>query len=205
MKKKMLAMLMITCVLVTVAGCTSAQETPTEADPGFEDIAPSFENSSDAGAPEESAQKENESSEDAESSDAESKEEAPAADVSGDTLADGKWSAYLNAAEKDQAGVVSEVGEPQTIVYEASIDGDVLKVTGVMGPDPYDPTAMTENKTYSLKLTDSTVYEMVGGDTGPEEVTKDKFAEYLKNCLSSGLGFYLDVKGGEVVKVTISA
>ena len=202
MKRKMLAVLMITCALATVVGCTSTQEASVE-EPGYEDIAPSFEDTSDSEDKEESAPSEDaESEENAETAET---EEAPVADVAGEAMEDGKWSAYLQASDKDKAGVVSEAGEPQTIVYAASIDGDVLKVSGVMGPELFDPTKMTENKEYTLKLTDSTVYEMSGGDTGPETVTKDKFAEYLTSCIDSGLLFNLEVKGGEVVSVKISA
>ena len=200
MKNKFLVMLMTGCVLAMAVGCTST-EAPA-ADPGFEEMAPEFatDESEAQAAPE---QKEA----------VEETTEEPAAEASKETqqsassdIADGTWSAYLDNTRKDDAGKVGEVGEPMSIIYDGGLEGDELTVVGVLAPDPYDPTGFTADGSHVLKLNDSTVYEMRGGDTGPETVTKDKFGEHFKNCLGSGgLAFEVEIEGGAVKKVSISA
>ncbi|RKM56443.1 hypothetical protein D6853_06555 [Butyrivibrio sp. X503] len=199
MKNKLLVMMLTGCVLTMAVGCTSAEEPTVGTDTGFEEMAPEFatEETQEEAAPEENTET----------------SEEPAAEASEDTqqsassdIADGTWSAYLDNTRKDDAGKVGEAGEPMSIIYDGGVEGDVLNVVGVLGPDPYDPTGFTADGSHALKLTDSTEFVMSGGDTGPETVTKDEFGEHFKNCLGSGgLGFEVVIEGGAVKKVTISA
>ncbi|SFU34598.1 hypothetical protein [Butyrivibrio sp. INlla21] len=199
MKNKFLVALMTGCVLAMAVGCTSQEETATDA--GFEEMAPEF------ATDESQAQTESEPEETAEAPAEESKETAEDTQQSASSdIADGTWSAYLDNTRKDDAGKVGEVGEPMSIIYDGGLEGDVLSVVGVLAPDPYDPTGFTADGSHALKLTDSTEFVMSGGDTGPETVTKEEFGEHFKNCLGSGgLAFEVVIEGGAVKKVTISA
>jgi len=52
-------------------------------------------------------------------------------------------------------------------------------------------------------ITDQTVFQMIGGEDGPENVTKEDFAQYLKDCADSGLLLDIQVNGAQVVVAQI--
>ena len=52
-------------------------------------------------------------------------------------------------------------------------------------------------------VTDSTVFQMAGGEAGAEDVTKEEFAGYLKDCADSGLLLDIQVNGAQVVVAQI--
>ncbi len=202
MNRKILVMFMTSCVLAFSAGCTSQESAPV--DPGYEEIAPEFatnENEAQAAPEQETAEEKTEATAETSQSTTDETSQSAASDIS-----DGKWSAYLDSSRKDVAGKVGEAGEPQAIIYDGGVEGDQLTIVGVLAPDPYDPTGYTQDGAHVLKLDDSTSYIMSGGDEGPETVTKEEFGGYFKNCLNSGgLAFDIEVQGGVVKEVKISA
>ena len=44
---------------------------------------------------------------------------------------------------------------------------------------------------------------MIGGEDGPEDVTKEDFAQYLKDCSYSGLLLDIQVNGAQIVVAQI--
>ncbi len=117
-------------------------------------------------------------------------------------------SGYLRASDKDSAGVPDESGVLQAIIYEAYIEDDILTVKGVTNfrnDKDQDPVGMNDGDEAAFIITDQTVFQMVGGDEGPEDVTKEEFAQYLKDCADSGLLLDIQVSGAQVVVAQICA
>ena len=117
-------------------------------------------------------------------------------------------SGYLRASDKDAAGEPDEYGVLQAIIYEAYIEDDVLTVKGVTNfrnDKAQDPVGMNDVDEAAFIITDSTVFQMLGGDTGAEDVTKEQFAQYLKDCADTGLLLDIQVNGAQVVVAQICA
>ena len=111
-------------------------------------------------------------------------------------------SGYLRASDKDSAGEPDEYGVLQAVIYEAYIEDDVLTVKGVTNfrnDKAQDPVGMNDVDEAAFIVTDQTVFQMVGGDIGPEDVTKEDFAQYLKDCADTGLLLDIQVNGAQVV------
>jgi len=117
-------------------------------------------------------------------------------------------SGYLRASDKDSAGEPDESGVLQAIIYEAYIEDDILTVKGVTNfrnDKAQDPVGMNDVDEAAFIITDQTVFQMVGGEDGPEDVTKEEFAQYLKDCADSGLLLDIQVTGAQVVVAQICA
>ncbi len=117
-------------------------------------------------------------------------------------------SGYLRASDKDSAGEPDEYGVLQAIIYEAYIENDQLTVKGVTNfrnDKAQDPVAVNDVDEVSFIITDQTVFQMVGGELGPEDVTKEDFAQYLKDCADTGLLLDIQVSGAQVVVAQICA
>jgi len=94
-------------------------------------------------------------------------------------------SGYLRASDKDSAGQPDEYGVLQAIIYDTSIED------------------MNDVDEAAFIITDQTVFQMIGGEDGPENVTKEDFAQYLKDCADSGLLLDIQVNGAQVVVAQI--
>lgn len=117
-------------------------------------------------------------------------------------------SGYLRASDKDSAGEPDESGVLQAIIYEAYIEDDILTVKGVTNfrnDKAQDPVGMNDGDEAAFIITDQTIFQMVGGEDGPEDVTKEEFAKYLKDCADSGLLLDIQVTGAQVVVAQICA
>ena len=117
-------------------------------------------------------------------------------------------SGYLRASDKDSAGEPDESGVLQAIIYEAYIEDDILTVKGVTNfrnDKAQDPVGMNDGDEAAFIITDQTIFQMVGGEDGPEDVTKEEFAQYLKDCADSGLLLDIQVNGAQVVVAQICA
>lgn len=115
-------------------------------------------------------------------------------------------SGYLRASDKDNAGEPDENGILQAIIYEAYIEDDLLTVKGVTNfrnDKAQDPVGMNDVEEVSFIITDQTVFQMIGGEDGPEDVTKEDFAQYLKDCADTGLLLDIQVEGAKVVVAQI--
>ena len=115
-------------------------------------------------------------------------------------------SGYLRASEKDKAGEPDEYGVLQAIIYEAYIEDGFLTVKGVTNfrnDKDQDPVATNDIDEASFIITDQTVFQMVGGEDGPDDVTKEEFSGYLKDCSDSGLLLDIQVNGAQVVVAQI--
>lgn len=117
-------------------------------------------------------------------------------------------SGYLKASDKDNAGEPDENGILQAIIYEAYIEDDVLTVTGVTNfrnDKDQDPVGMNDVDEAAFIITDETAFQMLGGEEGAENVTKEEFAQYLKDCADTGLLLDIQINGAKVVVAQISA
>ena len=117
-------------------------------------------------------------------------------------------SGYLRASDKDSAGEPDESGVLQAIIYEAYIEDDILTVKGVTNfrnDKAQDLVGMNDGDEAAFIITDQTIFQMVGGEDGPEDVTKEEFAQYLKDCADSGLLLDIQVTGAQVVVAQICA
>ncbi len=115
-------------------------------------------------------------------------------------------SGYLRASDKDSAGEPDEYGVLQAIIYEAYIEDDLLTVKGVTNfrnEKDQDPVGMNDVEEVSFIITDQTVFQMLGGDVGPENVTKEEFAQYLKDLSDTGLLLDIQVYGAQVAVAQI--
>lgn len=117
-------------------------------------------------------------------------------------------SGYLRASDKDDAGEPDENGILQAIIYEAYIEDDVLTIKGVTNfrnEKDQDPVGMNDVDEAAFIITDKTVFQMLGGEDGAEDVTKEEFAGYLKDCADTGLLLDIQVNGAQVVVAQICA
>lgn len=110
-------------------------------------------------------------------------------------------SGYLKSSEKDKSGEPDEYGVIQPIIYVAKIDGDSLIIEGTTNfrnEESQDPVGMGPGDYAEFIITDETVFQMVGGEYGPETVTKEEFAGYLESCADSGILLDLKITGAKV-------
>ncbi|MCR5403166.1 MAG: hypothetical protein K6E91_05005 [Butyrivibrio sp.] len=122
--------------------------------------------------------------------------------------ADGFMGAYLQASDKDKIDTTNEAGVLYKVVYDAAIDGDDLIIYGAMdyrNDKGQDSMTVSSDLKHIFKVTDETVYQMVGGEAGAEAVSKEDFSEYLKNLIDSGLFLDIEVKDGVVVSASINS
>ncbi len=130
---------------------------------------------------------------------------ADAADYSTTT---GLCGASLKASDKDKAGQFNEWGVLNTIVYEASLEGDSIIAKGTMdyrNEAGQDSITVSEDTTHVFKVDENTVYEMRGGEDGAEVISKEEFAEYLTSLIDTGLFFEVELNEGVVTTASISS
>lgn len=228
MKKKYLAILIAACMVAMAVGCadeenaTSSEgtEMTSEASDGDAQIKeePAAEATVAAGSAIEATVADN------------SVMGATVADVDGDmaskceTLADafeygttapetalenGYWEGYLLSSYKDKAGTLDEYGRVLPVIYEASIEGDTIKVTGVLTQsDPnviHSALAASENTTHEFKIDDSTVFQKVDSAADPVIITKERFEKLLGECIDTWLTFEVEMENGTAKTVTFYA
>ncbi len=131
-------------------------------------------------------------------------------ETSEETSDDGSYwlSGYLLSSEKDKSGEPDENGNPKPIVYVAKIDGDSFIVEGATNmrqKESDEAVEMGPGDSAEFIITDETVFQMCGGEDGPETVTKDEFAGYLESCADSGLLLDLQITGAKVTMAKIRA
>ncbi len=133
--------------------------------------------------------------------------DAPA-DVVDYSTTTGLCGASLRASDKDQAGQFNEWGTLNTIVYEATLEGDSIIAKGTMdyrNVAGQDSITVSEDTTHVFKVDDNTVYEMRGGEDGAEVISKEEFAEYLTSLIDTGLFFEVELNEGVVTTASISS
>ena len=121
---------------------------------------------------------------------------------------DGIYGSYLKTSDKDKVGKTDEYGLLYKVVYKSSLNGDTLNLVGTMdyrNTREQDPISVSDDLSHVFTINDKTVFQMNGGDNGPENVSMDEFAGYLKTCSDSGLYVEVEVKDGVAVTVSISA
>ena len=122
--------------------------------------------------------------------------------------ADGVYGAYLKSSDESKIGTTDEYGLLYTVVYKSQLSEDTLSLTGSMdyrNSREQDPISVSDDLMHVFTVNDSTVYQMIGGDAGPENVSKAEFAGYLADCADSGLYIEVEVKDGAVTTVSISS
>ena len=121
---------------------------------------------------------------------------------------DGIYGSYLKTSDKDKVGKTDEYGLLYKVVYKSSLNGDTLNLVGTMdyrNTREQDPISVSDDLSHVFTINDKTVFQMNGGDNGPENVSMDEFTGYLKTCSDSGLYVEVEVKDGVAVTVSISA
>lgn len=122
--------------------------------------------------------------------------------------ADGFYGAYLKSSDENKIGTTDENGMLYKIVYRSLLVDDALYLVGSMDYRNFkdqDAISVSDDLMHVFTVNDSTVYQMVGGENGPETVTMDEFAGYLDDCSDSGLYVEVEVNGGVVKTAFISA
>ena len=115
---------------------------------------------------------------------------------------------YLDERNMPVFPADDENGNPQPIVYVAKIDGDSFIVEGATNmrqKESDEAVEMCPGDSAEFIITDETVFQMCGGEDGPETVTKDEFAGYLESCADSGLLLDLQITGAKVTMAKIRA
>lgn len=122
--------------------------------------------------------------------------------------ADGFYGSYLKSSDENKIGTTDENGLLYKVVYRAVFVEDKLYLSGSMdyrNSKDQDAISVSDDLTHVFTVNLDTVYQMVGGEDGPETVTYDEFAGYLKDCSDSGLYVEVEVSGGVVKTASISA
>ena len=68
-----------------------------------------------------------------------------------------------------------------------------------------DPITISSDRKHIFAVNENTVYQMVGGDDGPEVISKEEFATNLKEMIDSGLFLEVEVSNGVVTTASIIA
>lgn len=194
---KRLSLLLAAALCITLLGCGNTKDAETAAGVAKEPIEPITENDSFA---------ETDTTESASLAETDTTEEhfTEALDDEGTYWMSG----YLRASDRESAGEPDEYGVLQAIVYEAYIEDDVLTVKGVTNfrnDKAQDPVGMNDVEEASFIITDNTAFQMVGGENGADDVTKEEFAQYLKDLSDSGLLLDIQISGAQVVVAQICA
>ena len=122
--------------------------------------------------------------------------------------ADGVYGAYLKSSDESKIGTTDEYGLLYTVVYKSQLSEETLVLTGSMdyrNSREQDPISVSDDLMHVFTVNDSTVYQMIGGDAGPENVSLTEFAGYLEDCSDSGLYVEVEVKDGVAATVSISS
>ena len=115
--------------------------------------------------------------------------------------ADGFYGATMQASEKDKVGTQDDYGVFYKIVYDGHFDGDSLIISGSMDYRNFqgqDSITVSDDQAHVFTVDDNTVYQLVGGEVGPEIITKEDFGNYLKDVIDSGLFLEIEISGGVV-------
>ncbi|MBE5826663.1 MAG: hypothetical protein E7307_08505 [Butyrivibrio sp.] len=121
---------------------------------------------------------------------------------------DGVWGATLMESDKDKIGTTNEYGLLYTVIYKGEFQDDSFAVYGALSykNDPaQDTISVSDDVKHVFKTDENTVYQMIGGEDGPEDVTREEFIEHFGNCIKVGLYFEATVSNGVCSLVTIAA
>lgn len=209
MKKRLLALSMILAMSLAAVACGQDDDAQMMSNPAsiteeaddVEDTVDTTEAEDVTGA----ADAESDVTDDAAATDEVTDESEDITDNAGVTEI---WCGYLMASNKDQSGEPDEYGMIQAIIYDGGFDGDTFTVYGTLNfkndPDQ-DPIGMVPGDKNSFKVDDNTQYQLVGGEGGPEIITKDEFAQHFADCLDTGLYFEVQLVDGVATVVLISS
>ena len=123
-------------------------------------------------------------------------------------LENGIWEADLSAARKDQAGLPGDDGRVQAIIYEGTIEGGTILVTGVLTQrDPnvgYSAIAASDNTTHKFTIDANTVYQRYEDE--PVPITQEECADYLDRLIEDSVCWIeIKMENGVVKTVTFYA
>ena len=121
---------------------------------------------------------------------------------------DGFYGAYLMASDRDKIDTADEWGVMNKIVYKATLKDDKLTACGSMdyrNSRDQDSITVSSDLTHVFTVDDNTAYQMLGGEDGPEVVSKEEFAGYLESLIDTGLFLEIEVNGGVVASASISS
>ena len=122
--------------------------------------------------------------------------------------ADGFYSGTLQSSGKDKIGAANEYGSLYTIIYQAQIIDNNLVIYGNFGYRNFqdqDIVSVSDNGIYAFTITDDTTFQMVGGEEGPEIVSKEDFNNYLSQLIDSQLYFEIEIADNHAITVSISS
>lgn len=122
--------------------------------------------------------------------------------------ADGFYSGTLQSSGQDKIGAANEYGLLYTIIYKAEIIDNNLLIYGNFGyrnSMDQDIISVSDDGIYAFTITEDTIFQMAGGEDGPEIVSIDEFKTYLSQLIDSQLYFEVQMAGNSAVTVTISA
>ncbi|SCY23617.1 hypothetical protein [Butyrivibrio sp. INlla14] len=122
--------------------------------------------------------------------------------------ADGFYSGTLQSSGKDKIGAANEYGSLYTIIYQAQIIDNNLVIYGNFGYRNFqdqDIVSVSDNGIYAFTITDDTTFQMVGGEEGPEIVSKEDFDNYLTQLMDSQLYFEIEIADNHATSVSISS
>lgn len=122
--------------------------------------------------------------------------------------ADGFYAGTLQSSGKDKIGAANEYGSLYTIIYQAQIIDNNLVIYGNFGYRNFqdqDTVSVSDNGIYAFTITDDTTFQMVGGEEGPEIVSKEDFNNYLSQLIDSQLYFEIEIADNHAITVSISS
>lgn len=122
--------------------------------------------------------------------------------------ADGFYAGTLQASGKDKIGAANEYGVLYTIIYQAQIIDNNLVIYGNFGyrnSQDQDVISVSDNGIYAFTIADDTTFQMVGGEEGPEIVSKEDFNNYLSQLIDSQLYFEIEIADNHAITVSISS
>ncbi|WP_026488981.1 hypothetical protein [Butyrivibrio sp. XBB1001] len=122
--------------------------------------------------------------------------------------ADGFYAGTLQSSGKDKIGAANEYGSLYTIIYQAQIIDNNLVIYGNFGYRNFqdqDIVSVSDNGIYAFTITDDTTFQMVGGEEGPEIVSKEDFNNYLSQLIDSQLYFEIEIADNHAITVSISS
>ena len=116
------------------------------------------------------------------------------------------WDGTLLASDKENSGQADEFGLVHYIIHDGSVDGDTFTVYGsmcVVNPSTRQTESVLDGDTHTFKVNKNTVYQLGGGEMGPQEVSQEEFMEVFFDCLNSGIGFRVELEDGVATTVEI--
>lgn len=109
---------------------------------------------------------------------------------------------------RDLIGTTNDVGVLYSVVYKGEFTDDGFTLYGSMDIKNFreqDPISVSDEQAHVFHTDGSTVYQMIGGEDGPEDVSREDFIANFNNCVKVGMYMEVEVKNGIATLVTISA